>query len=174
MPSGVLAFDLSPNLCGWAHVGEQIEAGAFRLLGVVPDLGANALALEAMAEALIQRFDPAMLAYEAPLLLKHDALLKLRVTYGLGMELERIGAVHGLRCEEMDPKRIKGFMTGDAYADKKEVVKAAQRIGVILPPTDEAGRKDAADAVGAGLVCLSVSDPATCGPWLAALRGSLL
>ncbi len=170
-----LAFDLSPSLCGWAYIDpDRIEAGAFKLLGVIPNLGAQAVALDAVAEVLIKRFNPDLISYEAPLLLKHDALLKLRHTYGLGMELERLAETRGLPAKEMDPKRIKGMMTGDAYADKKEVVKAALRLGVELPPSDAQGRKDAADAVGAGIVALADFDPQSVARWVAILRNSLL
>lgn len=176
MPSGVLAFDLSPELCGWGFAGRdaRLEAGGFVLLGVVPDLGAQAAALDAVAEQLITRFDPELLAYEAPLLLRKDTLLKLRHIYGLGMVLERLANAHGLPVQEMDPKRIKAFMTGDPYAKKPRVVASALSLGVALPATDAAGRKDAADGLGAALVALSILDPVAISPWLAKLRGSLL
>lgn len=175
MRSGVLGFDLSPELCGWGYAGaDGLFAGAFSLLGVVQDLGGQALVLEAVADQLITRFDPAMLAYEAPILLKHDTLLTLRNIYGLGMVLERLAATRGLPVEEVDNKRLKNFMTGDPYAKKLQVVAAAQRLGVVLPAKDSEGRRDAADGLGCALLALSVSDPAAASPWLAKLRGGLL
>jgi Holliday junction resolvasome RuvABC endonuclease subunit len=175
MHKGVLAFDLSPSLCGWCFAdGETLEAGAFELPELGSDLGGLAQILVSMVRVLIKRFEPAEFAYEAPLLLKHDSLLDLRRIYGLGMVLELLAVDAGSPVREMDPKRIKNFMTGDPYAKKAAVVAAAVRLGVKLPPTKADGREDAADAVGAALVALSISDPAAASPWLAKLRGSLL
>lgn len=174
MPS-VLAFDLSASLCGWAFAGEgPLAAGAFALPALGSDLGGLALAMEQTVIALIVRFNPSEVAYEAPLLLKHDTLLNLRRIYGLGMVLELICAREGLAVSEMDPKRIKAFMTGDAYAPKGQVVTAAAGLGVILPPSKAQGREDAADAVGCALIALSVLDAQAALPWVAKLRGALL
>ncbi len=174
--SGCLAFDLSPSLCGWCFAGQDgsLEAGAFELPPLSPDLGASARMLWDSAHVLIARFQPSELAQEAPLLLRHDTLLKLRCTYGNGYVLELIGDLEGLPIREMDPKRVKAMMTGDAYASKTDVVNAALKLGVTLPATKAAGREDAADAVGVAVVQMSVSDPEAAAPWLAILRNSLL
>lgn len=174
--SGVLAFDLSPSLCGWAFAGVDgsLVADAFQLPPLGSDLGGLAQVLEAIVVTLIERFEPTSLAYEAPLLLRHDALLTLRKVYGLGMVLELIAARRGLPVSEMDPKRIKAVMTGDAYAKKSAVVAAAKRLGVQLPATKAAGQEDAADAVGCAIIALSILDPIAASPHLAKLGGLLL
>lgn len=177
MPSGVLAFDLSPSLCGWSFAGTDgsLVADAFQLPALGGDLGGLALALEGIVDPLIHRFDPAMLAYEAPLLLRHDTLLDLRRIYGLGMVLELVAARAGLDIQEMDPKRIKSTVTGDAYAKKKLVADTLEaRLGVNLPSTPALGRLDAGDATGCAIIQLSILDPAAASPHLAKLRGSLL
>lgn len=176
MAAGVLGFDLSPSLCGWAFAGQDgtLLADAWALPPLSPDLGGIALVLEQNVETLIARFQPAAIAYEAPLLLKHDTLLKLRCTYGIGVVLELLATKHGIPCQEMDPKRIKKVMTDDAYAEKKAVVAAARLLGVALPPSKAAGAEDAADAVGCAIIALSILDPAAASPHLATLRGSLL
>ncbi len=173
---GVLAFDLSPSLCGWCFAGQDgfLTADAFALPDLGADLGGMAAALQSNVEALIDRFAPSELAYEAPLLLKHDSLIDLRRIYGLGVVLELLAHREGLPINEMDPKRVKNTMTGDPYAKKPAVVAAAVSLGVRLPATKAEGREDAADAVGVAVIQISISHPEVASPWLAILRGSLL
>lgn len=172
---GVLAFDLSPSLCGWSFTdGEKLVAGAFELPPLGADLGALAGVLAENVGVLIERFAPSEIAYEAPILRRHDTLMTLRRIYGLGMTLEFIALRKGVPCSEVDLREIKSLMAGDRWADKKLVVAAAVRIGVELPKTDAQGRKDAADAVGAALCTLIRLDPYAAAPWVAKLRGSLL
>lgn len=174
--ASVLSFDLSPSLCGWCFAGQDgtLLADAFALPALGADLGGLAAALQAQVEALIDRFHPTQMAYEAPLLLRHDSLIDLRKIYGLGVVLELLAHREGLAISEMDPKRVKTAMTGDPFAHKRDVVEAALRLGVTLPATKAQGREDAADAVGVAVVQMSVSDPAAASPWVAILRNSLL
>lgn len=170
----VLAFDLSPSLCGWCYAGNELVAGAFALPPLASDLGGLATALAQNVSTLIQRFKPGHVAYEAPILRRHDTLLDLRRIYGLGMVLEHLCAAEAIPCSEIDLRQIKTLMTGDGWAKKPEVVAAAVRIGVELPKNKAQGREDAADAVGAALCALLILDPLSASPWIAKLRGSLL
>ena len=175
MNSGVLGFDLSPSLCGWAFIDEGvIEAGAFGLPQAGADLGTLLAVLEQHFMLLLDRFKPARIGYEAPILLRHDALMTLRRIYGLGMGLEYFSLREGLECNEVDLQRVKAVMTGEAKAPKPLVVKAAQRLGVLLPHTDALGRKDAADAVGVALEIMRLLHPEIAAPLLAKLNGTLL
>lgn len=173
---GILAFDLSPSLCGWAFAGTDgtLVADAFVLPPLGSDLGELAQVFEAIVVTLIERHQPAFVSYEAPLLLRHDALLTLRKVYGLGVVLELISARLGLPVGEMDPKRIKAVMTGNAYATKAQVVAGARSLGVALPASRAAGVEDAADAVGCAIIALSILDPVAASPHLAKLGGLLL
>lgn len=172
---GVLAFDLSPSLCGWGFVqGAEFVTGAWDLGGVTTDLGGMGRALSAQVRTLRERFDPERICYEAPILKPHDKLATLRCTYGLGMVLETLADGWGIPCNEVDLRQIKRLLTGDQWADKKFVLKAIVGLGVALPPSDAAGRKDAADAAGCALVSLQAVDPAAADIWLAKIKGWLL
>lgn len=171
----ILGFDLSPGLCGWACVGSDgIEADAFLLPDAGPDLGTLLAILEQHFETLCERFKPDCIGYEAPIRLRHDSDRTLRQNFGLGAGLEYFSLRANLPCYEIDLRRVKGVMTGDAHADKSVVVKAAIRLGVLLPHTDAAGRKDAADAVGVALEAMRLLHPQIAAPWLAILQGLLL
>ncbi len=176
MTGGVLAFDLSPSLCGWGFAGPggELCADAFLLPPMGSNLGGIALHLEDMVVTLIDRFLPAQLSYEAPILLRHDSLIDLRRIYGLGMVLEYLAARADIPCGEVDLRQIKNLMTNDPFADKKLVVAAALALGVKLPATDKEGRKDAADALGCALVTLAYTDPLSAAPHIAKLKHRLL
>lgn len=151
-----------------------IEAGAFDLPQVGSDYGTLLAVMEQHFTVLLDRFKPARIAYEAPILLRHDTLQTLRRIYGLGVGLEYFALREGIDCNEVDLQRVKAVMTGEAKAPKPLVVKAAQRLGVLLPSTDALGRKDAADAVGVALEIMRLLHPEIAAPHLAILRGSLL
>ena len=175
MASGVLAFDLSPSLCGWSYLHDAtFVADAFDLGGVSTDLGGMGRALTGQVRTLRERFDPDRICYEAPILTPHDRLATLRCTYGLGMVLETLADGWGVPCNEEDLRAIKNLLTGDQWADKKFVVKGILAMGVVLPATDADGRKDAADAAGCALVTLQKVDPAAADVWLAKIKGWLL
>lgn len=175
MASGVLAFDLSPSLCGWSYLHDAtFVADAFDLGGVSTDLGGMGRALTNQVRVLRQQYNPGRLCYEAPILKPHDKLATLRCTYGLGMVLETLADGWGIPCNEVDLRQIKRLLTGDQWADKKFVLKAIVGLGVALPPSDAAGRKDAADAAGCALVSLQAVDPAAADVWLAKIKGWLL
>lgn len=174
MPDGVLGFDLSPSWCGWAHVGQSIEAGAFLLEAPAEDLGALAANLEQHVTLLFRRFSPLLTAYEAPIMRKWDSLIDVRRIYGLGMALEYFAVAADVPCREIDLKRVKKLMTDDQWADKKLVAAAAESLGVVLPKSAAQGRLDAADAVGVALEACRLAAPHLADPHLAKLRGSLL
>lgn len=172
MAGGVLAFDLSPSWCGWSYLqGATFLADSFNLGGVTSDLGAMGRALTAQVRILRERFDPAHIAYEAPILKPHDALATLRCTYGIGMVLETISAAWGVPCTEVDLRQIKNLLTGDQWAEKKYVAQNIEQLGVALPAE---GRLDAADAAGCALVTLQALAPEEADVWLAKIKGWLL
>jgi Holliday junction resolvasome RuvABC endonuclease subunit len=173
--SGALGFDLSPSLCGWAYISAAgIEADAFRLPAVGHDLGTLLAVLEQHFETLKTRFSPTVCSYEAPIRLRHDADLTLRQNFGLGAGLEYFCLRSAIPCHEIDLRRVKSIMTNDSRAEKAHVVNAALKLGVILPATAEAGRKDAADAVGVALETMRLLYPEIAAPLLAKLNGTLL
>ena len=150
--AGALTFDLASTLCGWcAGDGRGVPmAGCIRLPPCDADLGLLACSLEDRIERLDAEFDPDFIGYESPLLMRHDRLIDLRRIYGLGMLTERFAVRKAQRtgrsiiAGECDPKRAKAALTGDAYASKSDMVKAARRLGVSLPATIGEGQQDAA------------------------------
>lgn len=175
MSGGVLGWDLSPSLCGWCFAsGDRMEAGAFELTALGSDLGTLLAEFEQHREGLLSRLQPASEAYEAPIMRKWDSLIDVRKIYSLGAFLEYLAIRDGLPVHEVDLKRVKMLMTGDQWAEKAAVVRAAGRLGVILPPTKAQGREDAADAIGVALEVLNALEPVSAARWLAILRGGLL
>lgn len=172
---GVLFFDLSPSWCGYCggDGNGAPTAGAWLCPEFGEDLGAFACYLEDAFGTLIDRFQPAHVGYERPLLLNRDTLLKLRHTYGMGWELERVAMRRGLDYSDLSHRTIKHFTTGDEYAEKRHVYAAMKRLGIDLPPKDEGGH-DAGDASGGWLVKMVDLFPAEASPWLAKHRGSLI
>lgn len=176
---GVLGLDLSPSLNGWSYIDGPrtpiADAWEFDRFG--DDLGALACAYDDHLDELFRLFDPAYVAYESPILRKWDKLPTLRRIYGLGMATERYCRTRGVIYKEADLRLVKAQLAGDAFADKADMVKAALRLGVILPKTDAAGRKDAADATGVALYGMAEYSPATWAHFdsiLNASRGALL
>lgn len=170
-----LGYDLAPGICGWAAVSADfIEAGAFQLPPLGNDLGTLLAVFEQHHVQLEERFCPALVAFESPIMRKWDSLIDVRKIYSLGAFLEYLAIRSGLPVHEVDLRAVKSVMTGDAHADKALVVKAARRLGVILPAKDAEGRKDAADAVGVALETTRLLHPEIAAPFLAILQGSLL
>jgi len=147
-PVPVSFFDLSPGLVGWcAGTGEvRPVCSAFRLDDHGDDLGAMGVQFSDRLERHITDYQPRLIGYESPLLVRHDTLLKLRRTYGLGVLLETIATRHGIPTFERDPKTLKGALTGNAYASKADMVEAALLAGINLPSHKSEGKEDAADA----------------------------
>lgn len=176
MPRGCLGLDLSPSLNGYAFGcgTETIVADAWEFSDCGDDLGIMACELDDRLDQLFDVFDPAALAYEEPIKRQWDKLWTVRRIYGLGWGVERYCRRRGVPYREASVQKVKAQMTGDQWADKTEVVKAARAIGVILP---KKGEKDAADATGVMLYGMAEFNPETWAYWdsrLRSTRGQLL
>lgn len=163
----LLALDLSSRLNGYAAGnGHSIPvAGAFTLAQHGEDLGAMLVELEDNLSSLIARFQPTACVYEAPILpSKGDkaamgSLLTRRKLMSVGSFVEYVCHRRGIMCGEEHVRTIKKELAGSAKASKDDMVYAAQKLGVILPKTDVAGKKDAADATGLWLLGLRRLNP---------------
>lgn len=166
-PASVLFYDLSPGLIGYCGgTGEtRPTASAFRLPEFGDDLGAMGVYFSDVVEKHILDFRPGLIGYESPLLVKHDTLLKLRRTYGLGVLLETIATRHDIPTFEKDPKTLKGHLTGNAYASKGDMVEAALLCGIHLPPTIKEGQQDAADGFAGWGLGLHEINPREAAIW---------
>lgn len=113
---------------------------------------------------------------EAPLLLRTDALLKVRKIYSVSAHLEWFCKTKGTECSEVSAKAIKSEVTQNAFADKKQIVEIAMRCG-LRPPAATQGREDACDAWGGWLIGLRHYDKKARAKWDQAIwskRGFLL
>ena len=176
---GMIGLDIAPGLTGWAFISGTNTpiADAWKFPACGDDLGALACAHEDELDRLFRMFDPDGLTYEEPIIRSWDKIDTLRKTYGLGMQTEHFCRRRGVVYREASVQKVKAQMTGERWAEKSDVVKAALSLGIELPALDSDGRKDAADAVGAAIYGLAEHDPPTWAYFdslLNASRGQLL
>lgn len=170
----VLSFiDPGTRRMGWCcGTGAQLpRASAWRFPFTGESLGQMLDAMERALQNHIDAYRPDCLGYERPILTKWDKLQPIRKTYSLGGMIEFVAFRRGIECVEVDLRTIKSELTGEHNASKADMVKAALRLGVVLPLTDADGREDAADAFGGFLVLLRLRSPATFSRYDALLRG---
>jgi hypothetical protein len=109
--------------------------------------------LEALLVTLHNRFGFTAIGFEAPILVANrDTVQKLRALYSLGGFVEYWGAVHSIPCVHKSVPEIKRELTGNAFAEKGDMVAVARKVGLSLPPGEAA--KDAADSFGVWLLVL--------------------
>lgn len=167
----IWGLDLATRRCGWSagDGASRPYAGAWLYDHVGEDLGLLLELLERDLDALAVRFPPRVIMYEAPLLLPYDTLLKLRKIYSMGAFVELWARKRKVRVEEADPKALKRRLCGTAKADKKEMVRMAEKLGINLP--DGPGKDDAADSFAAWLVGIEHHAKQHLPKWDAALYG---
>lgn len=144
-------FDLGPNLTGYC-VGSADRmpfANAWRMTADPEDLGGLGLQLWRYLDALHRNHRMTVALYESPILKPHDKLETLRRLYGIGAVFETWCATAGIPCYEASVSELKRTLAGHHLATKDDMVAAAEKLGITLPKTLVAGRRDAADAVGA-------------------------
>lgn len=139
------------------------------------DLGHLLEQFDARLTRLAEQRPPSVILYEAPILKKFDALLKLRKLYSMGAYLELFGRRMGARVEEVSAKAMKKALTGNHEADKALMVAVCRRLGLRLPTGE--GAKDAADSFAAWYVGVRLHAPEHAARWDTAIqqvRGGLL
>lgn len=153
--------------------GETLPTcGAWRFEQCGDDLGEMLVKINGELSTVIYHRKVEVAAYEAPILTRYDKLGPLRKTYSLGAHLEFVCKQANVPCFEVDLRAVKKELAGFAAADKDDMVAAAEKLGVHLPATDAAGRKDAADALGVWLLLLRSRSPRLSARFDAALWGS--
>lgn len=160
----LMGLDLAPRKCGWCagHGAIRPTAGGFALPAVGDDMGYLLDEFDFYLQAILARFYPEAVVYEAPILPGGGArgsLIQRRGQFCMGPYLELVCRRRGIQCREADPKRIKMALAGDSTADKDAMVAMAERLRITLPSTKAEGREDAADAVGAWLVAVAEFSP---------------
>lgn len=134
-------------------------ASAWRFDQCGDDLGAMAVLILHELRGVVARERPSVIAYEAPILRPHDKLGAVRKTFSLGTLIELVGKESSVPVFEVQISAVKKELAGFAYAEKPEMVAAAEKLGVGLPLTGADGREDAADALGAWLLLLRSYSP---------------
>lgn len=178
----ILALDLSTRKTGYcAGTGECVPtADAFVLPQTGEDIGQMLALLDDNLSALLERFKPSVVVYEAPILPQgpgRSTLLIRRKLFSLGSHVEFVCYRRGIRCGEETVKAIKKELGGSSKASKDDMVAAAEKCGVRLPETIAGGREDAADAFGIWLLALRHTNPQLSARWdrvLYSSRGALL
>lgn len=172
----LLGLDLASRLCGWcAGDGAQLpDCGAWELESAKNEdgsyeFGRMLASLEDYLGIAFRRFQPEAVAYECPLLIPKrfdpktqrmvpgDNLGKLRLLYPLSAFVEWYCFKSGVPCYEVTVAAIKKEVTGNAYAEKDDLVAVARKVGLALPAGE--GAKDASDAWGAWLLLLRAFNP---------------
>ncbi len=128
--------------------------GAWRFDQTGDDLGAMLAQLDDRLEETITQHGVQEISYEAPILLRHDTLGRLRKTLSLGAHVEFVCHRMGIPCSEVSLRDAKKELAGFGQAEKSDMVSAAVKLGVTLPATKAAGREDAADALAVFLLLL--------------------
>lgn len=185
----ILTLDTSSRKNGYcAGDGTTIPvASAFILDQHGEDIGAMLDQFDTNVNLLLQRFQPTVCVFESPILPsgggKGDkgpvmgSTLTRRKLFNVTGHFEWMCHTRGIRCGEEQAKTIKKELAGHGNASKDDMVAAAQKCGVVLPPTQAAGMEDAADAFGLWLIGLRKTNRTLSERWdkkLWSARGSLL
>lgn len=134
----------------------------------------------ALLDRLHERLQPGeeiFLVYESPVFVRDrwDPVQQKMVGQSniwTTRKLQSLGTILEAACEmhvaptkvyEVNLKTIKKQLTGSGRAEKGAMVAVARKLGVVLPPGDEA--MDAADAVGAFLIGCKAVEPSSFAYW---------
>jgi Holliday junction resolvasome RuvABC endonuclease subunit len=162
----ILGLDLAPKKAGWCAGDGSCNptTGGFRLPGLSDDYAMLLERLRWHVEPLLSHYDPDVVLIESPILPARrgsaimGSLAQRRVQFAQGPFVEWLVARHavkrgrGIICEEAEVHDVKLALSGQKWADKAEMVRCAERLGIVLPAALADGREDAADAVGVWLV----------------------
>lgn len=162
------AFDPGSQRMGWCvGSGETLPTvGTWRFVQTGDNYGAVLAQLADAFHAHLMQWRPTEVCYEEPILIfnqrfkdargvwrkRNDNLATLRKTLPLGARLEEMCFRQDIPCHETSVASVKKELAGFRTAAKSEMVAAAEKLGVTLPPGPDA--EDAADALGCWLVLL--------------------
>lgn len=144
----VLALDVA-TVTGFAvdrpAGGDAPTTGAFRVKVVDEDLGAAFLDFEERVEDLIAVHQPAVLAFEAPLVIgggrgttrptNHNTI---RLLFGLAAIAELVGTRRQLRVFEAHIGTVRRHFCGSGRADKADVMARCRLLGWDVKTNDAA------------------------------------
>jgi Holliday junction resolvasome RuvABC endonuclease subunit len=153
----LLALDLSTNV-GWAFFAQR---GASPVMSTwrapfarAENYGLRFYEFELWLELLLDRYQPDVVAFEAPILPRNPGKAHAaRLSYGFAASTERIAYQRKLRCIECHNATVKVRLAGSGKAKKKQMMAAAIRQGYDIETEHEA------DAIGVGLVAFDHIDP---------------
>lgn len=124
-----LYFDLA-TVSGYAAGGLRgVEGfGIFELPRTADNIGAFLVVAEKRIEALVNRFQPALLAFESPFINRRiDTIVKIRKLGGLANEVEKAATRHGIPCQEALGDDVCRHFLGRNYPRRTEPKKIATK-----------------------------------------------
>lgn len=147
----ILGIDPGTAVMGYAVIGTKLNKSEVEAIGVVqmkglPDHYAKLKHIFERITALIEQYQPDILAIEAPFYGKNvQSMLKLGRAQGIVIAV----CLHaGMEVFEYEPRKIKQSITGNGNAAKEQV---AAMLGHMYPLDDLPDFLDATDALAAAV-----------------------
>lgn len=157
----IIGWDLATKLNGWcAGDGSAIPiAGAFLLTRreVPAELGCD---FKSHVLSIHRAYPADFWAVEEPFFTPHDDRWTVQRLMGLWFLLHTLAGSLGIECASVDQGEVKaewggfaGKIKGESSAQRRRrhkqlAVEMAERMGIVLPSSEAAGKFDAADASG--------------------------
>lgn len=158
----VLGLDLA-TVTGFCHgpadTGEVPTIGHTRLPSTGTDVGAFLLAWEGWLTETLEKVEPRLVVFEAPILASVTNIATTRKLQGQAGVTEMVAVRAGIECAEVSTSQVKKALTGSGKADKNQMVEAARHYGFTPAVPDEA------DAFGVWLCAVRLRFPALAGHW---------
>lgn len=99
------------------------------------------------------------IGFECPWMSPHDKMNTLRILTGFPVIVECWAGLNGLPVREVGAKHAKKSLTGDSYAKKTDMIRAARELGV-----DVHGSDDEADSFAVAMVTMADLWPTKAAP----------
>lgn len=131
MPVEVLFLDLSTTTSGYAAGGLRgVDGyGIFRLEPTQDNIGHLMHMARRRLEALVDRFQPALLAFESPFINRRiDTIIKVRKLSGMANVAEEIAYDRKIECMEATTDEICRHFIGRGYPRRTEPKKIAVKV----------------------------------------------
>lgn len=135
--------------------------GQFELPRTYENIGRFLNIADARIQALVDRFDPALIAFESPFINRRvDTIIKVRKLSGLANVVEQIADRHKIDCQEATSDEIYRHVLGRAYPRRHDAKKIAMKVrmrdlGFAVNTDDEA------DALAGLSFIMACKHPAT-------------
>jgi len=182
-----LALDIATNTGACWGRGDELPAlDSNRLPSTGEDVGRFLCAYEDWLRRLIDRVEPSLIVFEAPVLPRAKfnkitkkvdggvSLMTARKLNGLAGVTEMVAHREGLPSAEVQPAQVKQALTGRGNAKKHEMVAACRAFGLSPQTYTFEGRlaSDEADAFGVFLCAVRERRPDLAARWTPLFQGA--